>query len=231
MSARKVAIVTAMELEVWPLVKNWSRSRRQFEGREFMFFEKGDTTLVCAGIGAEYARRAAEAIIQLCRPDLLVSAGFAGALQPDWPVGRVLIPRVVIDACDNSRTETVAGEGSLVSFATVADASQKEKLRRAYDAQAVDMEAAAIGRGAMTHGIPFRVCKVISDASDFSVPAGTQFVGPDGKFQKARFAFHVAPRPWLWWGTIKLAADSLLAARNLCQSLVAFTETTASVRA
>src|SRR5438445_7222079 len=59
---RKIALVAALEREVWPLVKHWSASEREFDGRQFRFFENARAVLVCGGIGAEAARRATEAI-------------------------------------------------------------------------------------------------------------------------------------------------------------------------
>ena len=44
--------------------------------------------LVCGGMGAPAARRATEAIIQLYGPEVVISAGFAGALQPGMKAGR-----------------------------------------------------------------------------------------------------------------------------------------------
>jgi adenosylhomocysteine nucleosidase len=170
-------------------------------------------------MGAECARRATEAVIALYRPEQLISAGFAGALEPGRRVGEVLTPRTVIDAGDGSRTDTGAGEGALVSFGSVADRGQKAKLRAAYGAQAVDMEAAAVARGAQAHGLRFLACKAISDASDFSWPAVGRFVGPNGQFRTSEFAFYLSLRPWLWGRMIELARDSRQASARLCQSL------------
>lgn len=214
----RVAIVAALPREVRPLVRNWPCSRQQFEGHEFEFFEKDGVVLVCGGIGGERARRATEAVIQLYDPELVVSAGFAGALQRDVVVGQVLMPRIVIDAGDSSRTNTQDGTGILVTFSSVADADQKGKLAKAFDAQAVDMEAAAVAKSAEKHGLRFTACKAISDASNFFMPALGLFIR-EGKFQTRKFATHVMLRPWLWKSAVKLARDSALAARNLCQSL------------
>lgn len=206
-------------------MKHWPVSRKQFGGREFAFYENGAAVVVCGGIGGAHARRATEAVIELHRPALVISAGFAGALQPDLPVGRVLTLSVVIDAGDGSRASTETGEGILVSFNSVADAAQKAKLAQAYGGQAVDMEAAAVSRGAVAHGLSFMACKVISDASDFSLPPTTGFVGEDGQFRTARFAFHAALRPWLWSSVLQLARDSSLASKRLCEQLTTIIET------
>ncbi len=55
-----------------------------------------------------------------------------------------LTPRLVIDAADGSRSDSGNGEGVLVSFGEVADPEQKASLAKAYGADVVDMEAAAV---------------------------------------------------------------------------------------
>ncbi len=49
----KVAIVAALEREVWPLVKDWAVTHSRHEGHEFKFFAHENAVLVCGGIGAE----------------------------------------------------------------------------------------------------------------------------------------------------------------------------------
>jgi adenosylhomocysteine nucleosidase len=220
----KVAIVAALERELRPLVRRWPVRRRSHEGREFQFFEGDAAVAVCGGIGAAAARRVAEAVIQLYQPELLISAGFAGALQPDVHVGDVLMPGRVIDSSDGSRTDTGIGEGTLVSFDSVANAEQKAKLARAYSAQAVDMEAAAVARAAAVHGVRFLACKAISDSRDFHMPPVARFVTPDGEFHAAKFALHVALRPWLWPTAARLGRNSRLAADRLCRALAELCE-------
>jgi len=222
--SRKVAIVAALEREVWPLVKDWRTTQKQHEGRPFKFFEHENVVLVCGGIGAEAARRAAEAIIALYRPELIISAGFAGGLDPALRAGHALTPRLVIDAGDGSRTDSGTGKGVLVSFGGVADSEQKAGLARAYGADVVDMEAAAVSRSAEAHGIQFTACKVVSDSRDQRLPPVARFVAPDGTFQSFRFLAHVAVRPWLWVGVGQLARNSAVAAQSLCKQLAASTQ-------
>jgi len=216
----KVAIVAALEREVWPMVRDWSSRRWEHEGNGFKFFENSGVVLVCAGVGAEAARRAAEAIVNLYRPALLVSAGFAGALDPNLQVGDMLVPNCVIDAADGSRTEHGRGEGLLVTFEDIADAEQKAKLGKAFGAHAVDMEAAAVARCAESHGVEFFACKVISDTSDSPLPSVKRFVDSMGRFHAARYLLHIAIRPWLWAQVMQLARNSKMAAQKLCQALM-----------
>jgi adenosylhomocysteine nucleosidase len=223
-SKAKIAIVSALEREVWPLVKHWSITHQEHSGRRFKFFHHGDTVAVCCGIGAEFARRATEAVIQLYQPELIVSAGFAGALKPELQVGNTIQPQTIIDATDGSRTEIGGGKGKVVSFASVAHAPQKAKLAQAYGADAVDMEAAAIARSAEARGVRFMAIKAISDVSGAALPPVEKFVAPDGQFQFVRFAFHIALRPWMWAGAARLGLDSVQASHALCTELSAIRE-------
>jgi adenosylhomocysteine nucleosidase len=215
----RIAVVAALEREVWPFIKDWPTSRKEYEGRAFKFFEKDQVVVVCGGMGSEAARRAAEAVISLFGPALVVSAGFAGGLDPALPAGHTLTPRHVVDAGDGSRTDSGHGEGVLVTFGTIADAEQKAKLAKAYGAHAVDMEAAAVARAAQAHGVKFLACKVVSDSSDSRLPPIARFIGEDGHFHGLKFLVFIALRPWLWGGVQKLARDSVMAAGKLCDAL------------
>jgi adenosylhomocysteine nucleosidase len=215
----RVGIVAALEREVRPLVKEWSISEQEVDGRQVRFFEKDNVVLVCGGIGAEAARRAAEAMITIYAPTVIYSAGFAGALESTLKVGEVVQPRRVINAGDGSSVNLDQGEGVLVSFGSVASPEQKEKLRVSFGAQAVDMEAAAVGRAAEARGAGFAVVKVISDEFDFNFPSMERFVDFNGQFMGRRFAWFTALRPWLWRQVAQLARNSNRASLALCDEL------------
>lgn len=215
----KVGIIAALEREVWPFIKDWPTTRREFDGREFKFYENGGMVAVCGGVGPEAARRATEAIINLYHPALVISAGFAGAVDPVLEVGHTFTARHVIDASDGSRTDCGTGQGVLISFSDIADVEQKAKLGEAYGADAVDMEAAAVARSAGAHGVKFLACKVVSDTSRTALPPIARFVGSDGKFHVFQFLTYIALRPWLWAKVQRLASDSVMAASKLCAVL------------
>ena len=221
----KIAIIAALEREVRPLVKTWRTNFVTRDGREFTFYESTYAVMVCGGIGAEAARRASEAVIATYLPDVIVSAGIAGALVPELHVGETIFPALVIDAQDGSRHETAIrnapvantalGRTVVVSSSQIAGVAQKQQLARSYGAQAVDMEGAAVGRAAMTHNLPFVAIKSISDECDFEMPEMSQFVR-NGQFQEKRFAVYIALRPWLWLRTFRLARNTKIASENLC---------------
>jgi adenosylhomocysteine nucleosidase len=219
MSAPKIAIVAALEREESPIIKHWRSQEREHNGRKFKFFENHRAVLVCAGIGKEAARRATEAVIALYQPMAVISAGFAGALDPRLKAGVAVSVRKIIDAADGS-SQDLDGPGlTLITASEVAGAGQKEKLAKAYAAHAVDMEASAVARGAQQHGVRFQAFKAISDELDFEFPAVQDFITHDGGFQTARFALFALLRPWLWPKLIQLAGNSEKASKTLCDWL------------
>jgi adenosylhomocysteine nucleosidase len=221
----KIAIVAALEHELRPLIKNWSSTIVQHDSRNFSFYESSYAVAVCGGIGPEAGRRAAEAVIAKYSPELLISAGIAGALTPELNVGETIFPATISDARDSSRHETAIKDAPIgktplaktivVSYPEIASAEQKHKLGKAYSAHAVDMESASVALAAEAHNLQFVAIKTISDDVDFELPEMMPFVR-DGQFQTARFAIHVMFRPWLWLKVFRLARNTKLASENLC---------------
>jgi adenosylhomocysteine nucleosidase len=215
----RVAFVAALEREVAPLIQKWKCRTLKYESRRHKVFENGDAVLICGGIGAGAARRATEAIIRDSDPSRIVSVGFAGALDPALQVGDVIEPGVVINGNDGSRTNAGSSEYVLVSYPAVCGTEQKKKLREAFRADLVDMEAAAVAQGAEARGIEFGALKVVSDDAEFAMPDVQRFVSSDGDLRTSAFALHVAIRPWLWGSTMALGRNSTRASRALCNAI------------
>jgi adenosylhomocysteine nucleosidase len=214
-STRNLAFVAALEREVSPLIRDWTRVHRHHEGRDFIFFEHDDKVAVCAGIGMHPARRATEALIAIYHPAVIHSVGFAGALDQQLKVGDLFLPSLIIDTRDGSRFQIAGGDGILLSFMSVAGAEQKMKLAQAYSARAVDMEAAAVAASAATHGINFAAIKVISDEADFEMPGMSDCIDSNGQFHTSKFVLFALLRPWLWRRLLLLARNSSRASRVL----------------
>lgn len=221
----KIAIIAALERELLPLVKTWRKSAVQQGGRNFVFYESNYAVAVCGGIGAESARRAAEVAVRKYSPEVLISAGVAGALAAELHVGETIFPATVIDMGDGSRHETaigpspvaktVLGRTVLATYGEVATAAQKRQLAKSYGAHAVDMEAAAVARAAESHNLLFIAVKAISDELEFEIPGLGGFVR-NGRFRTGAFVAYIVVRPWLWLATLRLARNTKLASENLC---------------
>jgi adenosylhomocysteine nucleosidase len=213
--SKRIAIVAALEREARPAVRSWRVIERKHEGRTFKFYETEHAALVCGGIGAAAARRATEAMIALYEPSVVVSLGFAGALSSELKVGDLFTPQQVINLADGSRVETGCGRGILLCAGSVTGKDQKLKLFQAYGAQAIDMESAAVARGAEARGIAFHAVKAISDEVGFEMPAMEGAIDSQGKFRTGRFLLFAILRPRWWLPVLRLAKNSSRAAITL----------------
>lgn len=214
----RLAIIAALDREIQPLVRGWQRTDAGYR--------QDDTLVVAGGIGYEAARRAAQAVVKEFRPQMLVSAGFAGALIGTLKVGNVLLPNVIIDGRNGMEYrcnfgEGILGGGILVSAAQIAgaesgDGESKRELAEKFHALAVDMEAAGVAGVAQEEGIGFRCVKAISDEADFPMPPMNRFINPEGRFNVSGFAAWAVVRPAVWSPVIALARNSSRASRALC---------------
>jgi adenosylhomocysteine nucleosidase len=119
------------------------------------------------GVGAVRAARRTAEVIQAETPAAVVSAGFAGGLDPEATLGRV-----VVDARGGG---VVVPPGCLAGAihsaeAVVEQAQAKAALGRESGALAVDMETAAIAGAASAARVRMVAARAISDPVDVDMP-------------------------------------------------------------
>lgn len=133
-----------------------------------------------SGAGGPAAARAAALMIDGHRPRRLVSAGFAGGLDPALPRGGVVRPAAVTTAQAGTRIPltrvgagTAAAAETLVVSVTevVATVAAKRALAARTGAVIVDMETHAIATLAATAGLPCLGVRVVSDDASQTLPA------------------------------------------------------------
>jgi len=215
----KVGIVSAMEREVGPLLKGWTAGTIRDGAKVYGVWRSGSAAYIASGIGREPGLLAARALVASERPDILVSAGFAGALTRHLRVGETITPGTVIDGQTGERFQAEAGTGVLVSSAEIADESAKKQLAEQHEADAVDMEGASVASVARERGIAFCAVKTISDELGFAMPPFGAYVTADGRLALERFAAHVAVRPAYWPSLVQLARNSKKASLELSAAL------------
>jgi len=128
-------------------------------------------------------------------------------------------PGVVVDRKTGERYIDERYESVLVSTNTILSVAEKDRLRLAYDAVAVDMEAVTVARLARAHGLAFHAIKAISDTADFDMSGLSEFATEDGQFRERAFALHTALRPWTWGKLTGLAKNSAKAIQALNEAL------------
>jgi adenosylhomocysteine nucleosidase len=215
----KVGIVSAMQREVGPMLKHWQEGLLEYDGRKYTVWRTVGAVYIESGIGHGPAIFATRALVGNQRPDILVSAGFAGALTRLLTVGESIAPGTVIDASTGKRFNLHSGTGVLVSASVIADEAEKTQLAARYGAQAVDMEAAAVAQVAEESGLPFCAVKTISDELGFPLPPLKAYVSDDGQLEMGRFAANMAIRPGYWPSLMQLARNSKKASAELSSAL------------
>lgn len=144
-----------------------------------------------AGVGREAARRAARLLIDGHRPRLLVSAGFAGGLDPALSRGAVVEPARVRGESETAALLPLAaagqGNGTLVTVDRIVRTPvEKAALAAATGAAVVDMETLAVAEVAAEAGLPCRSIRVISDAAGDELPPDvTRLVAPQSPLRRA----------------------------------------------
>jgi adenosylhomocysteine nucleosidase len=209
-------IIAALPREVAPLVKGWKCEK--LPGNRTVYL-RDDVVVACAGMGPSQVALAVSAARALLPITDLISVGLAGACDPALRVGEIVRPGVVVDRNTGERFLDERYDQVLVSTSAILSTVEKERLRVAYDAAAVDMEAATVARLARAHGLRFRAIKVISDAADFDMRGLSGFATDEGQFREGAFALHAALRPWMWGRLTGLAKNSAKAVKVLNDAL------------
>jgi adenosylhomocysteine nucleosidase len=220
----RIAVIAAMERELKPLIQGWALNTIRIGDRSLLCYERKDVVAIFCGMGRERAEQAARAVVEQYTPQILVSAGVAGALIRSLRPGSLVLPNVIVDAATGIeyRCElggNVVGGGVLVTTFEIASTKSKAELVDCFHALVVDMEGAAIAKVAMESGLAFRCVKTISDEFDFLMPPLAPFVDYEGYFDEARFTRWVAVRPQYWPTVITLARNTAKAVRALCDWL------------
>jgi len=204
-----------MRMELAPLLRG--KRAQQVDGVEL--FEIDTAVVALSGIGKKAARHAAEAVIRYAQPELLVSAGIAGAVSPKLKVGDAGWAREVVDAGTGVRYRARGGDWLVATAQTVSGPAEKRELLRQYGADVVDMEAAAVAEVASERGLEFAAIKAISDEADFVTPPLARFVEESGRFATGRFMVYMAIRPQLWPVVRTLRANSRTASVRLSSAV------------
>jgi adenosylhomocysteine nucleosidase len=183
-----VGIVAALSIEVGFLVDRLTGIRK-YSGPRHTIIE-GEcagklVALVVTGIGREAARRGAQLLLDGHQPRWLLSAGFAGALDPGLARYSLVMPNQVIDrdggrfAIDLRVPTTPGGDDRLLTIRTgrlltvdriIATAAEKAALRAEYAADLVDMETSAVAALASARAIRFLAIRIISDEAGVDLP-------------------------------------------------------------
>lgn len=130
-----------------------------------------DVHIAVSGVGAHHAERCLRAVLAQQRPALVLTCGYAGALNPALAAGEVVFSA----AADFPLTRALEEAGAQVatfhcSSRVATTAAEKAALRLSTGADAVEMESGIIQRLCRTEGIPCATVRAISDPAGEDLP-------------------------------------------------------------
>jgi adenosylhomocysteine nucleosidase len=222
----RIGIIAALPGELKPLVRGWQRLNPGTRGISlWKYGQQGDELIaVAGGMGSAAATRSFTAAEFFGPLDLVLSVGWAGALDSGMRTGECYIPSEIIDTQTGERYSLTDGKRvlRLVTTPVVADSPEKRRLWHSYGAVLVDMEAATVARLARMRGIPLCCFKAISDGVNADLPDLNPFIDQHGQMRMPAFLAHVAIRPHHWSPLARLGRNSSIAAQAIATKLEKF---------
>lgn len=214
----RVAIIAALPLELRGLVRGWSH-RRYDAPHGYDIFQSDQAVAVCAGMGSARAAYAARIAAASGPCVAMISAGYAGALQPVFAPETVHWCREVLDRGTGERFFTADAGTALLTVDRVLHPQEKLAAGKETGAGLADMEAAAVARVSQELGVPFRTVKAVTDSVEEALPDVSAFVNGLGEFEQWAYTRYLLLRPWMFPFALRMGRRSAMCSRLLAQEL------------
>ncbi|MEI8063592.1 MAG: hypothetical protein WCH84_05970 [Verrucomicrobiota bacterium] len=239
-----IAILVAVKQELKPILR-LANAQHIIRQSHLDFYEgtlAGEpVALLALGVGKECARIAAEMTIKCYRPDLIISAGFGGALQNHIKSGDMIVGLEVLDLTSDDgkdvnwrvipsvdRSPTFAGNIDnfhlysgkiLTADDLIVKASRKTRIGSATGALTVDMESSAVAAVAAAHGTKFLAVRCVTDDSHANLPSEFNDFFVLGQLQASRIFSAILRRPKLVLDLARMGYSARRAGNTLARFL------------
>jgi adenosylhomocysteine nucleosidase len=226
------------------LLTGIGRQNAEKSVREFLAGNSGG-----ASVPASRLQNASTGQARLARtlapPDLVLTCGFAGGLNPDLKLGEVVFETSFPNSSRGNEAQTGIGEklepahigcyeleekllaaGAKPAKIFYADriattVAEKKKLRAETGADAVEMESAAIHAVCREHGIPCATVRVISDTASEDLPLDFNTLAkPDKSLDFGKLFLTIAKSPGKIGALMELQKKTSFAAKRLANVLI-----------
>lgn len=207
-----------------------------------------DTLLHVSGVGAEFAERGAQKLVEQ-GAESLISWGVAGGIAPGISAGQLVVPEIIFDEGDRFQVDTdwlnqiksflpkeikMVGGALYQSSKIITAVTEKKMLFHRQGATAVDMESVAVAKVAASANLPFMALRAIVDSCHQSLPHWFKHsLTAEGKLRPWQLALNLSRYPKslpellllsksfsLAQQTLKLTGASLTMNRQTVLSLV-----------
>jgi adenosylhomocysteine nucleosidase len=180
-------------------------------------------SILLTGIGRQNAEKSLREFLAggaSVPPDLVLTCGFAGGLNPDLKLGDI-----IFETSDETLRVKLLDAGAKQLKIFCADriattVAEKKKLRAETGADAVEMESAAIHAVCRERGIPCATVRVISDTAGEDLPLDFNTLSkPDRNLDFCKLAWAIARSPGKIPALMQLQKKTRFAAGQLADVL------------
>jgi len=180
----------------------------------------GIFTLI-VGIGRQNAGKSLRRFLESCSPELVLTCGFAGGLNPELKLGDIIYESGMQKAESGNLEERLLAAGAKPAKIFCADriattAMEKWQLCVDTGADAVEMESAAIHAVCAEKNISCVTVRVISDTAHEDLPLDFNALSkPDRSIDFGKLAWAIAKSPGKIGALMKLQKKTSFAAKQL----------------
>ena len=198
--------------------------------------------LVTSGMGLRQASQAARHLLEHSSPQLLISFGIAGAVNPDLEIGDVVLAQAVCrmehgviealsplapwpEAAREAASLALAGRGRRLlsgTAVTTGGSPVMESQLGAMQHPVLEMETAGIAQVAAQAGIPLLSLRAISDGPRAPIPIDLgQVMDADANLRAGKLLREVIRDPGIILQSRRMLRNTRIAADNAALALVA----------
>ena len=195
--------------------------------------ERPGICTIIVGIGRRNAEKSVRSFLAASTPELVLTCGFAGGLNPELKLGDVVFEIGNRQSAIGNESEPpqvgcydrlITAGAKPVKFVCAdriaTTVAEKKKLRDETGADAVEMESGAIHAVCHEHGIACVTVRVISDTADEDLPLDFNALAkPDKSLDFGKLAWAIAKSPGKIGALRELQKKTSFAARQLAAVL------------
>jgi adenosylhomocysteine nucleosidase len=188
---------------------------------ERRFFSERGAEILITGMGRLNVEKTLNSALKKKDYSIVISCGFAGALNPALRVGTVVFQA---DADTGLAAPLLSAGATPAKFhfsdRVATTATEKKLLRQETGADAVEMESEAIRSICKALGIPAATVRVISDAAEENLPLDfNELMSAEQRLDYGRLLWSVLRSPGKIPALLRLQRQTKLAAKKLAEVL------------
>ncbi|MFN7139936.1 MAG: hypothetical protein ACK4UN_11420, partial [Limisphaerales bacterium] len=183
--------------------------------------EFDDFEVLITGMGRRNASESIRAALPIVQPSLVLTCGFAGGLNPKYPLGTVLFDEDFDAGLGSELTELGCISGKFHCAKRVAvTAAEKFDLWNSTGADAVEMESSVIRTICKEFKIPSATVRVILDDAHLDLPLDfNALMTSDDKIDYAKLMWAVLTSPHKIPSLVDFQRQTILASQKLASVL------------